>query len=71
MLLGTLVFSSTSGAPRDRVMVTIVMTIQAVIHIIVVIILVVVVGRIATGQLFNHRHFLSAGRAARKSVVQE
>ena len=71
MLLGTLVFSPASGAPRDRVTVAIVIAIQAVVNIVVVIIVVVVVGRLATANFVITAPFLSAGRATRKSVVQE
>ena len=56
MLLGTLVFSPTSGATRDSLTVAMVIAIQAIINIVVVlIVVVVVVGRTARRQLFNRR----------------
>ena len=61
MLLGTLVFSPASGAPRDSLTVAIVIAIQAIINIVVVLLVVVVVGRTAMRQLFNHRPFIICG----------
>ena len=52
-------------------MVATVIAIQAVVNIVVVIIAVVVVGRTATANFLIPAPLLSAGRATRKSVVQE